>query len=371
MGWRVLKRPPRRAIPTTAGLVTLGGAVLVGAAAITASNNLLLILSASALAIIVVSGIASERNLNPVELRLSLLTPAYSGETAQIGASLRATEARSLFGLSLRELAPGSLWQQLWRWRPWRRRKAQAASRFALHFAGVGSQPVTAYAPRLFEGRGLTRVQSLELSTRYPFGLLVKSRDLSESLEVWVRPKRVPLPALLGGVSGRAEAEGQARQGLAGLEVEGLREWRDGDPPQRIHALRSLSLGQELVILTQKESQRSRWVGVLNHPDSDPEALERALELASALMLAWQAVGDAPALCLLGEALDGHAFGVDELLDRLARVVPSEGAILEPNALWLIPEGAPRLGLSRGYRVHANGQLDLEGESEASARGAA
>ena len=106
-------RPPRRAIPTRAGLFVLGSPLVLGIAAVSASNNLLFMLLAASLGTVVLSGILSERNIRGVKARLRSVGAAYAGEPARLEVTYeRPVEDGPSFGLRVRELAPGV-------WKPW------------------------------------------------------------------------------------------------------------------------------------------------------------------------------------------------------------------------------------------------------------
>src|SRR5437870_11471464 len=88
--WRRRKRirPPRRAIPTRAGLFALGAPIVLGVAAVNASNNLLFMLLGGVLGAIVLSGILSERNIRGVRARVEPVSSVYAGEPCRLKVTL-------------------------------------------------------------------------------------------------------------------------------------------------------------------------------------------------------------------------------------------------------------------------------------------
>jgi uncharacterized protein (DUF58 family) len=92
--------------------------------------------------------------------------------------------------------------------------------------------------------RGTTRLERLELRTRFPFGLMEKSRfiPLKESLLVFPHPRTPPArPASWRG-------EGHRPQGKDGASSpEGVRPLRIGDPPGRVHWKRTAQRGEPWV----------------------------------------------------------------------------------------------------------------------------
>lgn len=329
-------RPPRRAIPTRAGVLVLFSPVVLGIAAVTASNNLLFMLLAASLGAIVLSGILSERNIRGVKASLRTVGPAYAGEPARLEVRYRRHPALGdAFALQVRELVPGV-------WRPFGRRPAapEIVDAFLpVLEAGQGR----ATCARIFTRRGPARVATCELITRFPFGLLYKCRDVPVELDVLVRPRRVSVPRSLEDPRQSAGEGDHAERRGVGFEIHGLRERQDWDELRRVHALRSLALGREVVLETSEPERPTAWLGVAATPSADPEALERALEVASAVLTAWEGQGYAVGLALPEATYLPGELSLDGLLDALAALEP--GAVEPRDArrwpgLWLVPRGA-------------------------------
>jgi uncharacterized protein (DUF58 family) len=83
--------------------------------------------------------------------------------------------------------------------------------------------------------RGRLRLSGFRLSTRFPFGLIHKSKDVVAPAELLVYPALCPVPSeLLRGFAshhGRGHHKWRSRRG----EFFGLREFRQGDDPRDIH----------------------------------------------------------------------------------------------------------------------------------------
>jgi uncharacterized protein (DUF58 family) len=328
-------RPPRRAVPTRAGFFVLAAPIVLGVAAVSASNNLLFMLLAAALGAVVLSGILSERNIRGVRVQVRALTPAYVDEPCRLEVRYERPAALGpAYGLLVRELDAAGLWT------PRRRRRPPHAVQAFLPIleAGSGSAP----ALRQFPRRGRASVPLCELVTRFPFGLLNKARDVEVDLDVLVRPRRVKLPAALEDPRRSAgEGDWSERRGH-GFELYGLRERQEWDAAHRVHALRSLSLGREVVLETAQVERPTAWLGVACTPGVDPEALERALELAAAALSAWEADGFAVGLAVGAAVYPPGEVSLDGLLDALAAAAPTAAA---PSGrrrpgLWLVPAGA-------------------------------
>ncbi len=356
---RRMLRPPRRVLPTRAGMFVLAAPILLGVAAVSASNNLLFMLLGASLGAIVLSGVLSEANLRGVQVRVRALGRVHAQEPARLLVELVRPEPearRDAYGLRVRELQ-GSGWR-FWALRP---------GGLDAHCDQLSGPRAEVLTSRTFERRGPARLRLCELATRFPFGLLDKSRDVDVELQVLVRPRRVPLPPLLREPGGGADdGDASARRGH-GLEVQGIRERSDRDAWHRVHALRSLALGREVVLETSGAERPLARLGIASPEGSDPEALERTLELAQAALESWEARGWAVDLVTLRESLPAVATSLEARLDAIAALTPGGGPMpgeRSGRALWLVPEGArPPEGALRWCSVDARGGLRPRGRA--------
>lgn len=332
--WERIKarfRPPRRVLPTRAGAATLITPLVLGIAAINASNNLLFLLVGACLGMIVLSGIISERLVRVLEVEVAACGAVRSGERARLSVRFhRPGTGAPLFDLRVRE-----------RTRDRDGRKVPAEQCLDARLSIVEGHEGTTLAERTFPRRGRASLRPLELLTRYPFGLLTKACDLDTILDVLVRPRAVEVPERLADPRGLvAEGRAAARRG-AGDDFYTLRERDERDLDARVHALRSLRIGHEVVVETEATARPVAWIGVANAAGADPEALERALELAQAALEAWDRRGWAVGLIVGERALGPESASLDTLLDALALVeVEAAAQALDERAVWLIPAGA-------------------------------
>ena len=355
-----MMRPPRRALPTRAGLFALGAPIVLGVAAVSATNNLLMLILAASLGAVVLSGILSERNIRGVVIRIRPRGGAFAGEPARLAVSFErpapAPADEPAYGLRVRERGEGRRW-------PWRRRGEPSGALLEITLPLLEGRHGEVRAQRVFARRGRAQLGRCELITEYPFGLLHKSRDVAVALEVAVRPRRVPPAPALADPRGLADEGELSTTRGAGLEVYGLREWEERDPPQRIHALRSAAVGREVTLDTAGIERPRAMLGVMAGEGADPAAFERALEHAAALLVEWDRRGYAVGLAsALGVAAPGEA-SLEALLDALADLAPG-GALPQLTrgavSIWLLPDGvaAPAAGLGGvRYRVDGAGHL--------------
>lgn len=347
-------RPPRRAVPTRAGLFVLNVPIVLGIAAVSASNNLLFMLLATALGAIVLSGILSERNIKGVRVRVRAIAAAYVSEPCPLEVRLqRPPGMPTAFGLQVRELVYGI-------WTPWRAKRYQSPDIVDAFVPVLEGREAVASSARRFERRGRARIPTCELVTRYPFALLHKARDVEVDLDVLVRPKRVPVPeTLLDPRRGAGEGDLDDRKGH-GVEIYGLRERQAWDAAQRVHALRSMSLGRDVVLETTQSERPTAWLGVAFTPGADPEAAERALEVAQAVLTHWEERGFAVGVALPHQRLWPDEASLDGVLDCLARAEPAAYADDQRRGpgLWLVPAGASAPKDVTAIHVDAAGRLE-------------
>ncbi len=347
-------RPPRRIAPTRAGWFALLAPFVLGMAAINASNNLLFLLLAAALGAIVISGVLSERALRGVEIQVEPLGSARAGETARLAIRIRRTRAAPgsppAFGLQVRERATRL-----------ERRAEPPLDVFLPPIEGVVGHVV---ATRHFPRRGRAELESFEVRTSYPFGLLSKARDVDAAAVLIVRPRAVPVPAAIAEPLGAAEGGRAAAQRGLGTDVYGLREWEEWDSVHRIHALRSMALDRDVVIETESTRRPVAWLGLCNTEGADPLAFERSLEIAAATLEAWDAQGHAVGLRTASRVWAPGSTDLEGLLDAVALMQLESGQrfVDDGEPLWIVPKGASR---PIGDRiscavVDAEGRLELE-----------
>ncbi len=346
---RRTRPPPRRAIPTRAGLFTLLAPMVLGVAGVTAGNNLLFLLLGATLRTMVLSGILSEAAV----LGISLVVTAPRAPEAGTSCRLRLEWRRppdlpAAYALFFDERKKGPLSLETFA------RAPDGLLRSDLPL--LESSRGISYGLRHFERRGRAELHRCEVWTTYPFALLRKIRDVDVRCDVWVRPHRVELPDILR--AGRAKAlHGEAAHARGqGVEPYGLREWTEFDPRLRIHALRSARLGSEVVLDMADEQRPVAWVAINNSEGAEDEALERACELAAAYLRDREAKGYRAGIVSVGSAPLNE--DLDACLDHLARIRPMPGKLeLPAGCIALCPSGTSVLEGVRALSVDAEGRV--------------
>ncbi|MBK8013192.1 MAG: hypothetical protein IPK13_17775 [Deltaproteobacteria bacterium] len=338
-----MMRPPRRVYPTKAGLFVLGAPIVLGVAAVTASNNLLFLLLGGMLGAIVLSGLLSQQKIRGLSVKVRALSVARAMEPTRLSVEISRdafrADAAPIFSLVLTEDArPG------WRW-ALRARPPRDPHKLSVAIPVIDGPSATQSVLRSFGRRGPARLGPCELWTRYPFGLLMKTRDVDLDVEVLVGPRRVALPPLLSDPRGLAQLGEDAEQRGRGLEIYGLRERELRDAPHRVHALRSLSLGRDVVLEMAGSDRPQAEIGVANVVGADGEAFERSVELCAEAIEAWIALGFTVGLRTSTSHYPGTRHAPEALVSVLARLELESPRVTEgwrpPKAscVWLIPHG--------------------------------
>lgn len=241
-------------------LVTLG----VGIAAINTGNNLLFLVLGFLLALVILSGVMSEIALRHVHIERRLPERAFVGQVALIEIALTNGKRRlASYSLEVEDVADGV---------PTERR---------CYFLKIapGAQQIAAYR-RTTQKRGTLRLVAHRLATRYPFGIIEKSRLFSEPAELVVYPalaavSELALPRVPGGL------ELPSLRAGPGTEIAGVRDHREGDEARSVHWRRTASLGR-LVVRERARDEATRLALIVDNarPEGAGAAWDDAFELA-------------------------------------------------------------------------------------------
>lgn len=207
---------------------------------------------------------------------------------------------------------------------------------------------------RVVPERGVFRFSHVRLSTRYPFGFFDKWRYLRLPGEVVVFPAIVDVESLADELVAQGELSLARERRAEGLDVAGLRDYREGDDGRAVHGRRSASLGRLVVKEREPEGGRHAVLQIDNGigegaPPAAREALERAISEAASLAVLANERGielEVVARGARGPGLDA-AGAIDPLLTWLALldVVDPSIPFAEPRRrgpvvpLGLAPEG--------------------------------
>jgi len=301
--WRRL-RAWRRIRFTVGGAVFTAGAFAIGFAAVNTGNNLLYLLLGAMLGFIALSGWLSEQAIRGLEVRRRTPQGVTVGKTFRISYHVT-NRKRRIPTLAVHLLESG----------------LPGAAFIARLDPG---ESVTIRSENHFVRRGIYPLETLTLSTAFPFGLFTKERDipLAGELVIWPRADRpVALPTPPGGQSRpRYSDSNGGTQGARG-EFRGLREYRSGDDPRDIHWRSTARTGEPVVREYDQDSAETLWI-YLDTRDEPGDHAEGAVETAASL--AARAYHDGRRFALVtpgGQVGAGSGSGqLERLLDVLARV---------------------------------------------------
>ena len=247
-------RPPRVLRPTRAGWYFTAICFGVGFAALNTGNNLLYLVLSLMLAFLVLSGVLSESALRGIQVRRRIPSELYAEADNPIAVEIHNAQRRvPSFAIVIEdrlrcETDSGG-----------ERDETRAAGRtFALR-VGAGETETRRYQLRP-ERRGALEFAGFRVSTRFPFGLFLKSLRIESPAHTLVYPaiERLRVPP----TRRATHAEGEEARGGAdvGADATGLREFEDGDSLRRVHWRSSLRRGA--LVVRELDDEREREVEV-------------------------------------------------------------------------------------------------------------
>jgi uncharacterized protein (DUF58 family) len=331
--------PGGRFPPTREGWWFLAATVFIGLVAVNAGLNLLFALWGMMLFLIVASGVLSELGLRGLEVRRAPPPVIHARTPYLMGIALTNKKRRlPSFSIEVEDLIEG---------RPIEKR---------CYFLKLpaGRTQETAYRHTIAR-RGRHRLTGLRLATKFPFGLVQKSRDVANAAEVIVYPALVPVsPAVLRGLPvrhGGTREKWRSRDG----DFFGLRDFRPGDDPRDIHWRTSARRGVPFVRENEDDEGNEVQVVLDNAAGPPLEAFEAAVSEAASYALALLGRGFRVSLVLRGATLaaDTGPAQATRILRALALVEPAPaGAPLETRApehatIRVRPGAAPELARPR------------------------
>jgi uncharacterized protein (DUF58 family) len=351
--------PRRRFPPTREGWYFLVATLLIGLAAINAGLNLLFLVWGMMLFLILASGVLSELCLRKLEVRRASPQAIFAESPYLMGIALSNGKRRlPSFSVEVEDLVDGH----------------PIEKRCYFLKLPAGRTQETAYR-HVAQRRGRLRLSGFRVSTRFPFGLIHKSKDVAAPTDLLVYPALCPVPLeLLRGFTshhGRGYHKWRSRRG----EFFGLREFRQGDDPRDIHWRTSARRGGAYVRETEDdEGQEVRLVfdngvpapgeGAPGTGDPAPSpgfapAFERAVSLAASVACELLHRGYRVGLAVRGEEIapesgPAQATRVLRFLALIDRAAPGAAA---PNAgrggavLRIVPGRAPEVGLEPPARA--------------------
>jgi uncharacterized protein (DUF58 family) len=322
---------PRRFPPTREGWWFLLLTLVVGAAAVNAGVNLLFLVFGMMIFLILASGVLSELCLRGLEVTRRPPGSIHAGSPYLMGIAVRNQKRRlPTFSLEVEDLVA----------------EKPVDRRCYYLKLPAGRVQETAYRNTLGR-RGYHQLTGFRLSTRFPFGLIRKSRDVASPMRLLVYPALVAVPdQLIPGQraeEGRRQMKSPSRRG----DFYGLREFRAGDDPRDIHWRASARRGRLFLRESEDESSRTLTI-VLDDADAvgadapanatPPDAaaaFEAAVSLAASLAVQLLRRGYHVGLSAGGVHLPpaGGPGAAGHMLETLALVQPGTARALPAATL--------------------------------------
>jgi uncharacterized protein (DUF58 family) len=266
--WQRLQRGlrlPRRLKFTREGRYFFFISLGIGFAAVNTGNNLLYLLLGMTLSIIVASGVLSEVALRKLSVRRQFPPEIYAERPFLVGIELSNQKRRiPSFSIEIEDLAGGlSLEKKCYFLKIPPQRSQHTSYRYTL------------------ARRGVHRFDAVRISTKFPFALFRKSREVDLPDEVLVYPARVDVSDLTAAWrSGQGAAP--LRRGGRGEDFFSVREFRPGDDSREIHWKSSARVGR--LMLREREDAINRRVAIyLDNRLPAPATEEIRLEVERAI----------------------------------------------------------------------------------------
>ena len=250
---RRLLKPPRSLRATRPGWCFVAIIFGVGFAALNTGNNLLYLVFALMLSFLVLSGILSEASLRGITVERLLPRELFAGAPNPVLLRIRNQQARiAAFALSVEDRLEPAMGRGA--------NGTPAAGRcFVLR---VGPESIVdrsyVFVP---ECRGELEFASLRVSTRFPFGLFVKSVELEAKQGALVYPALAPISHALVDQGSRQETDQHSGRSPTGDALSGLREFVRGDSTARVHWRRSVRSGR--LVVGEREGHTAAEVEIL------------------------------------------------------------------------------------------------------------
>lgn len=324
----------RKLPPTREGWWFLLATLFVGAVAVSAGLNLFFLSFGMMACLLAAGGFLSTTVLTGLRVRRVPPPVIHAGTPYLMGISLANTKRRlPSFSVEVEDLVDG--------------RPIEKRCYFLKLPAGRAQE--TSYR-HVLPRRGRHRLSGFRLATKFPFGLMLRSREIAAPLEIVVYPALAPLPpAVLRALPAprpSAGEKGASRQG----ELAGLRPFRPGDDPRGIHWRTTARRGTPFVREHEDDVGLEAVIELDNHVHGGAQGFELAVSRAAAICVEL--------------ARRGIAVG---LVTRTAEVAPGVGPGQLARLLRLLAFVAPAAGAAPpgrrppAVRVHGDGRIELPG----------
>ncbi len=308
--WRRLSGAWRKRLDqriTRAGLAFTLAVLLTAGAAFVSANNLIFLITSALMATLLVSGLVNRLSLAGLEVEFHPPEHLFAREQATAKLVVRNEKSwMPSFATRLQSIHADGLTQPLF-------------------FSMIGGgEALTEYAPVRFSRRGRFRDNSLEFTSRFPFGFAERRARVTLHADVLVYPALEPKPYVEDFLA-RVEGEMQTRRAGSGDEFYRLRPYTPSDAARSIDWRSSARQGELHVRENAQEDAVTVHIVIdLFVGEAGIEWLESALETAAWLSARLEEAGVSYSVRTQERVLevprDGHLYTV---LRYLAVVEPT------------------------------------------------
>lgn len=299
--WRVM----RMQRVTREGWFYLAFTLAVGVAAINTGNNLLYLVLGLLVSVLLLSAFLSETVLSRLRIERELPPFGVVGQPLRVGIVVHNRKRRlASHSLVISEIG------------------IEGARTYVTR-VGPG-ESVRAYWVGVQPRRGALALHGFRITTRFPFGLFEKSREVALAGRVPIHPSGVLsarttklLPRSLGPIPVPAPGRG--------LDFHALREYRQGDDLRQIHWKATARTGRLFAVEKERELQRRVTLVVDTRAAESAEALDGAADLVVGLSRRLVAEGCEVGLRLPDDEIPpaGGRAQLRRIADLAARMAPA------------------------------------------------
>lgn len=219
---------------TTEGYLFLTVIVVVGVAAWNTENNLLYLILATLLGFVIVSGNIARVVLHDVSVQLRFPDHVFAGEPAHLAVTLANRKyivpaCSVMVDAHARRIGdpPPRVAKRRWR------KRVEEGTRLAHFIVAPPRSSVRQIVEHTFPKRGVYRIETFTLSTRFPAGFFRKWREVSAEGEIVVFPRVRPIDDFFRTLPIIAGASSSVTRG-DGIDLFAFRDYQPTDHIRRI-----------------------------------------------------------------------------------------------------------------------------------------
>lgn len=245
---------------------------LIGFAAINTGNNLLYLIVAMLLSIIIISGIMSESSLRKIEIERLPSENIYKDKPVKINYKITNIKKKiPSYSLVIKEAPQEEL---------------SGTGSYLIKIDNLTSENIS--SEYTFSKRGFIDLEAIAMSTRFPFGLFSKTRNIDIPTTLLVYPTTLPITTKLsysGSSSGVTES---IKKGFGG-DLYGVREHQISDDSRHIDWKSSAKSGLLMHKEFTRDSDREITINFSNYskevdsPEETNEDFENSVSKTASL----------------------------------------------------------------------------------------